>query len=262
MSNFPNALDDKKFYVYCFINNKNGKMYIGKTKDIQKRCNEHKIADGKCPAFHNAINKYGMDSFEFIVLNKYNTEKESLDAETYYISKYNSNTREFGYNLTDGGDGISGFKHSEESKTRMSISKTGDKNHMYGKKHSYLSKEKISTNHIGNTNAKGTVRTIESKIKQSVAMTGKYIGENHPLWDTVRPENVRKKISNSLIGKVSGENNPNSKLTIEIINEIISLYNTKKYSYLKLAKMFDVGKSTIARIIIQPDYFGRGAINE
>ena len=39
-----------------------------------------------------------------------------LEKEKYYISKYKTNNSEFGYNLTEGGDGIVGFKFSEEAK--------------------------------------------------------------------------------------------------------------------------------------------------
>jgi hypothetical protein len=72
----------------------------------------------------------------------------------------------FGYNLTNGGDGLFGFKqseeqriksaglrlgikHSEETKQKMKIAHLGKNNHFYGKTHLDDSKAKISaTKHL------------------------------------------------------------------------------------------------------------------
>lgn len=56
-----------------------------------------------------------------------------MKKESDFINDFQSNNLQFGYNLTKGGDGIVGFKHSEESKSQMSKSRTGSGNSMYGK---------------------------------------------------------------------------------------------------------------------------------
>jgi len=59
-------------YVYKIINNKNGKFYIGSTKDIDYRFKSHKytLKKGVHQNKHlqNSYNKYGKGSFEFVVI--------------------------------------------------------------------------------------------------------------------------------------------------------------------------------------------------
>ena len=59
----------------------------------------------KCPYFWNAIQKYGWENFEHIVLID-NLSKEMADImESELIKKYNTTNVEHGYNITLGGDG-------------------------------------------------------------------------------------------------------------------------------------------------------------
>lgn len=94
-------------YIYKVTNLINQKIYIGLTyRDIQTRWNEHKSrANSGSPLyFHNAIRKYDINNFsiEQIDQDSGDTLKE---REKYWINYYNSNICEFGYNLTNGGDG-------------------------------------------------------------------------------------------------------------------------------------------------------------
>jgi group I intron endonuclease len=86
----------------------------------------HKKAaiDGGDTKFCRAIRKYGGDNFKYEVLFTIDTDdikhlKEKLDfMERYYIRKFHS--YENGYNMTLGGDGAAGTKHTEEFKQRQS----------------------------------------------------------------------------------------------------------------------------------------------
>ena len=126
-----------KGYIYKITNNINKKIYIGKTtRSVTKRWNEH-IRESNSNKdnnhFHNAIRKYGEDSFEVTILDTITeTTKEQLDRhlmvlEKTYIEHYDSFNN--GYNETLGGDGVCG--------------RTGEKNSFYGKKHSAETKKKI-----------------------------------------------------------------------------------------------------------------------
>lgn len=105
--------------IYKITNIVNGKIYIGKSQNIEKRFKAHiNDLNRNCnhnPHFQNAWNKYGKDNFKFEIihtLNIYNEEKIS-ELEIYYISKYNSTDTNFGYNFQCGGQGA---KLSERQK--------------------------------------------------------------------------------------------------------------------------------------------------
>lgn len=92
------------FTIYKHTNKKNGKVYIGQT--IQKPEDRWKNGAGyrSCVKFYNAIQKYGWDNFEHEILEqKEMTQKEADEKENYYISFYNSQNDEKGYNITEGG---------------------------------------------------------------------------------------------------------------------------------------------------------------
>lgn len=134
--------------VYCFINIKNNKLYIGETvkSNYEERFSEHrnKAERGVDNYFYRAIRKYGWNCFNKVILFQTevldNTEenKQYLNdivnkKEVFYIKKYRTTDHNFGYNLTDGGDGIVGYKHSEETRKKLSDSHKGEKHWKYRK---------------------------------------------------------------------------------------------------------------------------------
>lgn len=94
-------------------------------------------------------------------------------------------------NISDGGEGSSGWKPTEEVKRKIGEAnkhtpKARGENHgMYGKTHSE-----------------------ESLAKMSAARKGIYVGELHPMFGKKHTEESKAKMSESLKGKMSGENNP------------------------------------------------------
>ena len=106
--------------IYRFVNTVNGKSYVGKAVDLRHRYLEHVRAlrrgEDLCVALNRAWSKYGEDNFKYEVLCT--CDRESLNnKERYYISLYDSFNN--GYNCTMGGDGMQGFRHSEESKKKI-----------------------------------------------------------------------------------------------------------------------------------------------
>lgn len=55
-----------------------------------------------------------------------------LKEETMNIEKYDTNNPNFGYNLTKGGDGLVGYKFSNESKKHLSEIHSGKNHWNYG----------------------------------------------------------------------------------------------------------------------------------
>lgn len=106
-------------YIYKTTNLVNQKIYIGQHK--AKKFNPNYLGSGV--NIKRAINKYGKNSFEVILLEWCETSEEADNKELYYIAKFNSQDISIGYNITQGGQTrfFTGLIHSEESKKKMSI---------------------------------------------------------------------------------------------------------------------------------------------
>lgn len=117
--------------IYKYTNKLNGKIYIGQTLDEAKRMRDHRYCKGKNVYFHNAIRKYGFENFDYEVLfrdqfDNVNDAKIVLDdRERQFILDYMSWDPDKGYNLTNGGGGAGGYKHTEDHKKRISIKLKG-----------------------------------------------------------------------------------------------------------------------------------------
>lgn len=167
------------FWVYCFENTINGKRYFGKTKDLNIRFKSHiKKSKSKFNKqyIHNAISKYGISRFIFRAVYYSFSEQDAFDMERYLISLHNTMNSKFGYNQTSGGEGSIGFKHSNESKLKLSNLaklKTGKLNPFFGKSHS----EKIKNLSRGENNkqAKLTENSVINIL--NTYYTGKYTEE-------------------------------------------------------------------------------------
>lgn len=93
-------------YIYKIENMLNHKMYIGKTDyfNVNRRWNEHLRAinreDCKNRALYRAMKKYGVENFEFSVIEE---TENTAEREAYWINLLH--TYSDGYNETLGGDG-------------------------------------------------------------------------------------------------------------------------------------------------------------
>lgn len=144
--------------IYKWTNLKNNKVYIGKTTREKERYYEHLHDRRKDLPFHRALDKYGKDNFRYEVI--FCTKSNSHDnlnvvlntLERYYIKKFKANNKHFGYNLTEGGDGLSGYKMTEEHKKNISTSSIGHQYRGVGKgnyKHSDETKKLLSNKKLG-----------------------------------------------------------------------------------------------------------------
>lgn len=127
---------EKTFVVYVHTNKINGKKYVGITcQPVDERWRNGK--GYKNSKFKNAINKYGWDSFEHEILYTRLTKLEAEQKEQELIEKYNS--MENGYNACEGGGVSVGYRHTKESREKMSKTRkekgtcAGKNNPMYGR---------------------------------------------------------------------------------------------------------------------------------
>jgi group I intron endonuclease len=88
--------------IYKSVNTTNGKIYIGKTVNLERRISEHLKENNTY--FQHALRKYGQNSFVFEPIAWCETKEHANFLERFYIKIFNSKIPN-GYNITDGGDG-------------------------------------------------------------------------------------------------------------------------------------------------------------
>lgn len=124
-----------------------GRVYIGQAINLRNR--KHEYNSNKCKTqrlLYKSIIKYGIDNHIFSVLELCDVCKLH-EREIYYIELYKSNQIKYrggnGLNLTDGGQGSRGYKHSLETRNKLS------------------------------NNRKGKTNSLESNLKRSATQKGK-----------------------------------------------------------------------------------------
>lgn len=115
-------------YIVYKHTSPDGKVYIGITgrKAYQRWHNGHGYKQHRY--FWNAIQKYGWGNIRHEVLFEGLTKEEAERKEVELIAEYKSNQREFGYNLSTGGEsGSKGATFGEETRKKMRAAHTGKK---------------------------------------------------------------------------------------------------------------------------------------
>lgn len=185
----------KKNYKYYFIyeikNILNNKSYIGwhATDNID----DNYFGSGKY--LKRAINKYGINNFEKIIIEQCK-ENNILQKEIYWI-KEKKTLSPFGYNLTLGGEGSLGRLCSEETKIKIKKSLTG-------KKASIETCLKLSNMHKGKkvSNYKSHPLSEVTKQKLRIIKSGKPLSEHHKKQISLATKGI-KKISEEQKTKIS-----------------------------------------------------------
>ena len=95
----------RNYKIYVHVNKLNGKIYIGQTRNLEHRYGTNGKGYEKCSSFWKAIEKYGWDNFNHIILMEDLTQEEADIIERELISKYRSTNPEFGYNGSPGNGG-------------------------------------------------------------------------------------------------------------------------------------------------------------
>lgn len=139
--------------IYIATNLVNGKQYIGlTTKTVEKRWKEHQYETkaNRFSLLHKAIKKYGANAFSVRELASpiKQNRKALCELESDLIFRFKTKTPH-GYNLTDGGEGLAGLIFTDTHRYRLGFAQ------------------------IGNTKAKGTIRSKEYKHKMSLALKGR-----------------------------------------------------------------------------------------
>lgn len=88
--------------IYKITNSKNNKIYIGSTKNFEKRKKQHiylmKNNKHHSVYLQNFYNKYNDVSFSFKILKIVNSKEDLLKLEQHFIDTYKSYNPKFGFN--------------------------------------------------------------------------------------------------------------------------------------------------------------------
>lgn len=138
--------------IYCIRNKINDKKYIGKSINIEQRFSAHKTVLVKTDRdkkktnryLHSAVQKYGLDSFEFTILEVFTDIDEDMlkDRELYWMDFYRSYERDSGYNLRR--DSSTASIVHQETREIFSLIFLGEGNPNFGNKWSDEQKSRMS----------------------------------------------------------------------------------------------------------------------
>lgn len=191
-------------YIYKITNKINGKIYIGQTvQAVEKRFISHvSAAKSKYTrnkyAIHHAISKYGEDAFDVEVLGEY--PEELLDEmESFFIREYNS-LKPNGYNLTDGGCGTRGYKHTEETRAFLTQNLHKRWREMTDEEYAEACKKRSEV-------LKGVPKSAEHRRKLS-EVAKRRTGEKNPFYGRKHTEETKRRIAEKAKGRDNGMGKP------------------------------------------------------
>jgi group I intron endonuclease len=156
------------FYIYQHRKaDTNEIFYVGKGKGT--RLNQSK---GRNQYWHRVVAKHG---FVAEKIADHLDEELAFLAEMECIDLYRRRGIQL-VNHTDGGEGVSGYKHTEQHKAKLKGNTFGKGSMSFlGKKHTEESCQKMSYARIGNKNKLGKKISEESKEKMRQSKLGKPI---------------------------------------------------------------------------------------
>ena len=211
------------FYAYIHVRpsaDANGAFYVGKGRgrrshDFTRRNPHHR----------HIIDKYGPKNID-VARIECSSEASAFDLERGLIKCLRSMKVELA-NVTEGGEGVSGLRHSEaarakmsadrkgrshraETRVKMAATRGGQNNAFFGRRHSEETKQKIAETKKANPTGywRGKQRPDDTKAKISKALTGR-VGTKHT-------EASKAKLSAARKGMKFGPLSPETRTKISI----------------------------------------------
>jgi len=139
--------------------------------------------------------KYGVDNFKITLLKTCYSDFQLYNSEIYFIHKFNTTNKNKGYNNSTGGEHSNkGFKHSEETKKRISLIQIGKKPNSGSFKKGHKMIVSKETREKMSNRMKGRNLSEETKRKLSICNTG--------IKKSPCSEERKRKISEANSGKI------------------------------------------------------------
>lgn len=189
--------------IYKWENTVNGKVYIGQSQNIYIRFRDYKKGNFNVH-MANAIQQYGLDAFDIEIIER-DVPVDKLDErEQFWMDYYQSYNRDFGYNILPSAGSFRGFRHSEETKMRMSLNAIGHPSAMSGKHHTLETRRKMSESHMNVPTGRpiteeqqrkmqeGAKKTVWKPVAKIDIKTGETIATYPSLREAARQHDVNK----------------------------------------------------------------------
>ena len=158
-------------YIYSITNIINNKIYIGQTASKRGPLDRWKthLSAVRCNKIKNylypSIRKYGEQKFKFEIIKKCKIE-DLNNEEMFYIKHYNSNNKNYGYNLSIGGDNSNNSK-SLKARRKISKSKTGISTGPCSKEKALaISKAKLASGYTHSKKTRAKISKNRKKIEK------------------------------------------------------------------------------------------------
>lgn len=173
------------FYTYLHRRaDDNLPFYVGKgTGDRAHRTNNRN------PYWHKTVKKHGL---VVEIVSPWRTEKEAFEHEKFLIHCF----KDMGFNLvnmSDGGEGQSGYRHNDETKKKLSEASKK-------KVVSASERDAASERMKGNSIWLGRKHSAKAKQKISVGNKGKTAGSKNLRYGKPIPDSQKQAISNATSG--------------------------------------------------------------
>lgn len=218
--------------IYSIINTKNNKRYIGQSKNINKRFLQHKRELNKNQHINShlqsAWNKYGEDVFIFALIEE--CEEDNLDTkEKEWIAFYKSDISKNGYNLNKGGQGITGFKHTDSQIEKMRVIQNPLVVLQFDKNRQFIKRYSGGASHVykecGYTRS-SIISRCQHKSKNLLYKDSYWIYENEYLSDTFSWEDFFNNISKFNFAKPNISKRNNKKIYQYDLNKnLVKIWN-------------------------------------
>lgn len=184
-------------YIYKITNIKNNKIYIGQTVKNRPsdRFSQHRYLathpeqEKGISYLHRAMAQEGLDNFKFEIIEKIPNEQLN-NREKYWIKQLNSLSPE-GYNLSEGGSGLSGYSRpqtAEEREKRKISNQLFYQNHPEARIRASEQAKKLWENEDYRR------QVTESNQKFYKEHPDKFKGENNPMFGKKHSKEALEKI--------------------------------------------------------------------
>lgn len=269
-------------YKITFPNNK---IYIGISNNIYRRMLEHNSDFRNNLPIERAIQKYGKIT-EFVILEEINPNNREFmrEREKFWISAFNSNKKEFGYNISEGGDGADIGSNNNQAKlteeqyqqvfkdlidNELSLQEIADKYEMHlsslsrlNNGHTYFhstvdypirkTKPKVAGVNSGNSKfSQKDVEDIWKLLQFNPELSMKQIADKYNVYaSTIQNINQGKTYINSNLTYPLRESKTGKrKLSNEQVFQIISeIKNNPKESLASIGRRLNISSKTISSI--------------